>query len=170
MPGARHPSVTPYVIPWTQAVADGGGRYRRAVLITAAQSGKTDAMLDVIGSRLDTRPTPIIYCGPSLDFVTNQFEPRLMELFDQAPTLSSKIARGQKNKKTRKVVAGVQIRLAHGGSATSLKSSSAGLALVDELDQLLVDVGRQGDPLSLVTARGDTFYQPQQVFLVLAAF
>ena len=157
MPGPRDPGITPYVIPWMRAVADSGGRYRRAVLITSAQSGKTDAMLDVIGSRLDTRPTPIIYVGPSLDFVTNQFEPRLMELFDQASTLRGKLARGQKNKKTRKTVAGVQVRLAHAGSSTALKSSSAGLALVDELDQLLVDVGRQGDPLSLVTARGDTF-------------
>jgi phage terminase large subunit GpA-like protein len=157
MPGTRDPGLTRYVIPWMRAVAEGGGRYRRAVLITAAQSGKTDAMLDIIGSRLDTRPTPIIYVGPSLDFVTNQFEPRLMELFDQAPALSGKIARGQKNKKTRKTVAGVQVRLAHAGSSTALKSSSAGLALVDELDQLLVDVGRQGDPLSLVEARGDTY-------------
>jgi phage terminase large subunit GpA-like protein len=80
-----------------------------------------------------------------------------MELFDQAPALSGKIARGQKNKKTRKTVAGVQVRLAHAGCSTALKSSSAGLALVDELDQLLVDVGRQGDPLSLVEARGDTY-------------
>lgn len=157
MPGPRDPSVTPYTVPWMQAVAAGGGRYRRAVLVTAAQSGKTDAMLDVIGSRLDTRPVPIIYVGPSLDFVTNQFEPRLMELFDQAPTLSGKIARGQKNKKTRKTVAGVQLRLAHAGSSSALKSSSAGLALVDELDALLVDVNHQGDPLSLVMARGDTY-------------
>jgi phage terminase large subunit GpA-like protein len=157
MPGARDPAVTPYTIPWARAVADGGGRYRRAVLVTAAQMGKTDTQLDVIGSRLDTRPVPIIYCGPSLDFVSHQFEPRLMELFDQAPTLRDKIARGQKNKKTRKTVAGVQLRLAHAGSSTALKSSSAGLALVDELDAMLVDVNRQGDPLSLVTARGDTF-------------
>jgi phage terminase large subunit GpA-like protein len=156
-PGARDATLTPYCIPWARAVAAGGGKYRRAVLITAAQSGKTDSMLDVIGSRLDTRPVPIIYCGPSLDFVSHQFEPRLMELFDQAPTLRGKIARGQKNKKTRKTVAGVQLRLAHAGSSTALKSSSAGLALVDELDAMLVDVGHQGDPLSLVTARGDTF-------------
>ncbi len=91
-----------------QAIANNDGRYRRAVLITAAQCGKTDAMLDIIGSRLDTRPVPIIYVGPSLDFISNQFEPRLMELFDQAPSLSGKIARGQKNKKTRKLVAGVR--------------------------------------------------------------
>jgi phage terminase large subunit GpA-like protein len=156
-PGPRDPGLTPYVIPWARALADGSGKYRRVVLITAAQSGKTDAMLDVIGSRLDTRPTPTIYVGPSLDFVTNQFEPRLMELFDQAPALSGKIARGQKNKKTRKTVAGVQVRLAHAGSSTALKSSSAGLALVDELDQLAADVRGQGDPLSLIIARGDTF-------------
>src|ERR1700736_2894382 len=54
MPGARDPGLTRYVIPWMRAVAEGGGRYRRAVLITAAQSGKTDAMLDIVGSRLDT--------------------------------------------------------------------------------------------------------------------
>ena len=144
MPGARDPAVTPYTIPWARAVADGGGRYRRAVLVTAAQMGKTDTQLDVIGAG-DTRPVPIIYCGPSLDFVSHQFEPRLMELFDQAPTLRDKIARGQKNKKTRKTVAGVQLRLAHAGSSTALKSSSAGLALVDELDAMLVDVNRQGE-------------------------
>ncbi len=39
-----------------------------------------------------------------------------------------------------------------------MKSSQAGLALVDELDQLLANVkGHQGDPLALVEARGDTF-------------
>jgi phage terminase large subunit GpA-like protein len=127
------------------------------VLITSAQAGKTDTMLDIIGSRLDTRPVPILYTGPSLDFISNQFEPRLMELFDQAPSLSRKIARGQKNRKTRKQVAGVSLRLAHAGSSTSLKSSQAGIALVDELDQLLVNVGHQGDPLSLIEARGDTY-------------
>jgi phage terminase large subunit GpA-like protein len=157
MPGPRDPSVTNYMIDWARAIAVGGGKYRCAVMVCAAQMGKTDGMLDVIGSRLDTRPTPIIYCGPSLDFVSHQFEPRLMELFDQAPTLRGKVARGQKNKKTRKTIAGVQLRLAHAGSSTALKSSSAGLALVDELDGMLVDVNKQGDPLSLITARGDTY-------------
>jgi phage terminase large subunit GpA-like protein len=156
-PGARDATLTPYMIAWARAIAAGGGKYRRAVMVCAAQMGKTDTQLDVIGSRLDTRPVPIIYVGPSLDFVSHQFEPRLMELLDQAPLLRGKVGKGQKNKKTRKLIAGVSIRLAHAGSSTALKSSSAGLALVDELDAMLVDVGHQGDPLSLVTARGDTF-------------
>jgi phage terminase large subunit GpA-like protein len=119
--------------------------------------GKTDCLLDCIGERLDTRPAPIMYVGPSRDFNTDQFEPRLMALFDQAPGLAAKLARGQRNKKTKKLVAGVPIRLAHAGSSTQLKSDPAAIALVDEYDEMLKNVKGAGDPLGLVTARGDSF-------------
>ena len=157
VPGPRDPALTPYMIPWARAIAAGGGRFRRAVMVAAAQSGKTDALLDVIGSRLHTRPAPIMYVGPSRDFNTDQFEPRLMALFDQAPSLADKLARGQRNKKTKKLVAGVPIRLAHAGSSTSLKSDPAAIALVDEYDEMLRNVKGQGDPLGLVEARGFSF-------------
>src|SRR5262245_54591914 len=58
-PGPRDPALTPYVIPFERGFAD--RRYRRNVMVTAAQSGKSDSLLDVIGERLDTRPVPIIY-------------------------------------------------------------------------------------------------------------
>jgi phage terminase large subunit GpA-like protein len=112
------------MIPWGRAISAGGGKYRRAVMVCGAQMGKTDELLDVIGERLDTRPAPIMYVGPSRDFNTDQFEPRLMALFDQAPSLAGKLARGQRNKKTKKLISGVPIRLAHAGSSTSLKSDS----------------------------------------------
>ncbi len=48
------------------------------VAVTAAQTGKTDSMLDIIGARLDQRPAPIIYVGPTKEFLTDQFGPRLM--------------------------------------------------------------------------------------------
>jgi phage terminase large subunit GpA-like protein len=157
VPGPRNPALTPYMIPWARAIAAGGGKYRRAVMCCASQMGKTDQLLDVIGSRLDTRPAPIMYVGPSRDFNTDQFEPRLMALFDQAPSLADKLARGQRNKKTKKLVAGVPIRLAHAGSSTSLKSDPAAIALVDEYDEMLRNVKGQGDPLGLVEARGFSF-------------
>lgn len=126
-------------------------------LVTFAQSGKTDGMLDLIGSRLDQRPSPIIYVGPSREFNTDQFEPRLMELFAQARGLGAKLATGKRSKKTLKWVAGVRLRLAHAGSSTALKSDPAALALVDEYDEMLANVRGQGDPLGLVKARGDTY-------------
>lgn len=143
------------MVPFERAFA--GARYKRVVMVTAAQSGKTEAFLDIIGSRCDTKPVPILYVGPSREFLTDQFEPRLMALFDEAPKLKAKLARGKRMKKTLKRVAGVTVRLAHAGSSTALKSDPAGLALVDEYDEMLANIKGQGDPLGLVEARGITF-------------
>src|SRR5205807_1151169 len=75
-------------------------------------------------------------------------------------SLASKVLGGlesKRQKKTLKRVAGVRVRLAHAGSSTALKSDPAAVALVDEYDELLKDVKRQGDPLGLVEARAATF-------------
>ena len=155
LPGPRDPTLTPYMLPWSAAVHR--GNYRRVVAVTSAQSGKTDTMLDVIGARLDQRPAPILYVGPTKEFLTDQFEPRLMALLDEAQTLKSKVVRGRRMKKTLKLVAGVRVRLAHAGSSTALKSDPAALALIDEFDEMMANVKGQGDVLGLVEARGETY-------------
>lgn len=154
-PGPRDPYLTPYVVAISDAASS--GRYKRIVAAMGAQQGKTDLELDLIGHRLDQRPAPILYVGPTKEFVTDQFEPRLMTLFDEAPALKAKVARGKRMKKTRKTVAGVSVRLAHGGSSSALKSDPAALALVDEYDEMLSNIKGQGDPLGLVEARGFTY-------------
>ena len=157
-PGPRNPRITPYAIPFGRAFED--PRHRRVVLVTAAQSGKTETFLDVIGERLDNRPAPILYVGPSRDFLTDQFEPRLVGMFGQSASLARKVVggiEGSRQKKTMKRVAGVRIRLAHAGSSTALKSDPAAFVLVDEMDEMMANVRGQGDPLGLVEARGDTY-------------
>lgn len=155
LPGPRNPYLTGYMVPFAQRVH--AGTHKMVVGITAAQSGKTEALLDCIGARLDQRPAPILYVGPSKDFVTDQFEPRLMELIDQSQVLKNKVARGKRMKKLLKVVAGVKVRLGFAGSSTSLKSDPFGLALVDEYDEMMSNIKGQGDPLGLTEARGDTY-------------
>jgi phage terminase large subunit GpA-like protein len=137
--------------------AAASGRWKRVVLVFGAQTGKSEAMLDVAGQRLDQRPGPILYVGPTRQFVTEQFEPRVMALLDEAPTLTNKLARGKRMTKTRKMIAGVPLRLAHAGSSTALKSDPAALAIVDEYDEMLGNVHQQGGPLGLVERRGDTY-------------
>jgi phage terminase large subunit GpA-like protein len=122
----------------------------------SAQMGKSDLVLDLIGQTLDQRPTPVIYVGPSKDFLVNQFEPRIMELLDQAPSLAAKVARGKRMKKLRKEIAGVPLRLAYAGSATPIKSDPVGLGLIDEYCDMKRIKGA-GDPLALLQARGDTY-------------
>jgi phage terminase large subunit GpA-like protein len=155
VPGPRDPLLTPYVIEPERAVA--AGTWRRVVMVFGAQTGKSELMLDVAGQRLDQKPGPILYVGPSKQFLTEQFEPRVMSLLDEAPTLMAKVARGKRMTKTRKVVAGVPFRLAHSGSSTALKSDPAVLALIDEYDEMRDNVNNQGGPLGLVERRGDTY-------------
>jgi len=155
VPGPRDPLLTPYVVEPERMIAS--GIYKRVVMVFGAQTGKSEAMLDVAGQRLDQRPGPILYVGPNKQFLTEQFEPRVMALLDEAPTLTAKLSRGKSMTKTRKTVAGVPFRLAHSGSSTALKSDPAVLALVDEYDEMKDNVNNQGGPLGLVERRGDTF-------------
>lgn len=158
VPGRRNPHLTPYAIPFARGFGD--PKYKRVVAIMGAQMAKTETFLDIIGERLDNRPAPILYVGPSKEFVTDQFEPRLVTLFDQSASLKAKVlggTGGKRQKKTLKRVAGVRVRLAHAGSSTALKSDPAALALVDEYDEMLKNVKGQGDPLGLVEARGFTY-------------
>ncbi len=144
--------------------AFGDHRWKLIVGVTSAQSGKTETVLDIIGERLDNRPAPILYVGPSKEFLTDQFEPRLNDLFRQSKNLLAKMAGGidgKRQKKTLKRIAGVRLRLAHAGSSTALKSDPAALALVDEYDEMMRNVGGQGDPLGLIEARGDTYAEFQ---------
>jgi len=140
--------------------AFGDHRWKRIVGVTAAQSGKTASLLDIIGERLDNRPAPILYVGPTKDFLADQLEPRITEIFRQAPTLGAKViggVDGKLQKKTLKRVAGVRLRLAHAGSSSALKSDAAAVAFVDEYDEMIRNIRGQGDPLGLVEARGDTY-------------
>lgn len=155
MPGPRDPGLTPYIIPFLRFFDD--PRYEVCTLITGTQMSKTDGVLDVMGWRLDTRPRPQLYVGPSKEFVTEQFEPRLMKLFDEADRLAGLVARGKRNKRTRKIVNGVSVRLAWAGSATSLASDQAGDVYIDEFDKMVGGVNGDADAFTLAKARADTY-------------
>lgn len=157
VPGPRDPGLTPYIVEFERFFDD--ARYETCALVTGTQMSKTDAILDVMGWRLDSpRPRPQLYVGPSKDFVSNQFEPRLMKLFDEAERLNDLVARGKRNKKTLKIVAGVTVRLGWAGSETSLASDQAGDVFVDEYDKMTGGgLKGKGDAYGLAKARADTY-------------
>lgn len=134
-----------------------GRTHKRVVQVVSAQSGKSEALLDIIGSRLDQAPVPMLYVGPTQQMIREQWEPRVMELLEQAASLRGKMARGKKMTKTRKYVSGVPLRLAHAGSSAALKSDPFGLAITDEADEMVKDVKKAGNPIELIDLRGDTY-------------
>jgi phage terminase large subunit GpA-like protein len=66
-PGPKNPALTPYMIPFMRAFDD--PRYNTVAFVCGGQMGKTDSIIDVVLSRLDQRPVPIIYAGPDRNFV-----------------------------------------------------------------------------------------------------
>lgn len=142
-------SLTPYVIDYVRSFED--FLYDTSALVCASQMGKSEADLDIIGQVLDQRPAPVIYVGPSQDFLRDEIEPRVSALISQSTSLRAKVS---KSTKFKKVVGGVAVRLLWAGSATQLSGTTARLALVDELDRMVDNVQGDGDPLTLVDARG----------------
>ncbi len=143
------------MIAFENAVA--GVSHEVIALSCGSQMGKTEALLDMIGWRLDRRPRPQLYVGPSRDFATDQFSPRVTTMVEQSKSLSAKASSKKREKATLKVIAGVPLRLAWAGSATQLKSDSFGDVYVDEIDGMAENVKGEGDPLQMAKARSFTY-------------
>lgn len=118
--------------------------------------GKTASIIDVLGCRFDLSPVPTLFVAPTESAMKRQLEPRIADLLDDT-TLRSKVARGKKLTKLRKIISGVVLRLAYGGSSQELKSDSFGLCITDEADELMGNVKGQGNPIRLIDRRGDTY-------------
>lgn len=153
-PGERNAYLTPYMVPFVMAAYR--RTHKRVVMVVSAQSGKTESILDLIGERLYSSAVPILYVGPSKQFLTEQFEPRIDELM-KVDCLRRLCAAPSQQKKTRKVINGVPLRLAHGGSSSAMKSDPFGMACTDEADELMSNVRGAGNPVTLVDARGDSY-------------
>lgn len=140
--------------PIVQACAD--SRFKRVVAVLAAQMGKSEALFNVIGHRLDDDPVPIIYIGPTQKLVESVSNDRMMKMFRTVPRLWDRLEKGKRNKITEKFISGVRLGFGWAGSATELSSHPAGIVFVDERDRM-ESVRGEGDPVELAEARVATY-------------
>ena len=151
---ARHdPDLTPYAIAPSRMVH--GRTHKRVVFVCGGQMGKSVSILHTIGGALRSVADAYLYVGPTKEFIRDQWEPRIMDMLDNTP-LSDRVVRGRRAKVTRKVISGVVLRLAGGGSSSGLKSDPFGLCVTDEADELMANVKGAGDPIRLIDVRGET--------------
>lgn len=129
-----------------------------------SQMGKTDGIvLNPIGARLADDPVPIIYIGPSRNFVETMLEPRLVSMFKGCRDLWRGLLKGKKERLTRKIVNGVKVRLGWAGSASELAGDPACKVFIDERDRMKSDVGGEGDPKKLADARHRSYPDGQTI-------
>jgi phage terminase large subunit GpA-like protein len=152
-PGPFRVSRTPYM--WDIYESFRNPLYRQIVCVMGAQMGKTEAVFNVIGWRMDDKPTPVIYVGPTEKQVRSISNDRIKKMFKTAKTLNEKLEKGARDKVAEKFIAGTRLGFAHAGSATELASHPVGLVLVDERDRMVST--DEGDPVTMASARTKNF-------------
>jgi phage terminase large subunit GpA-like protein len=156
---------TPYIRGPLDAAGD--CRWRIVGMICGTQMAKTTGLaLNVIGHRLDDDPCPVLIVFPTRNAGESQFEPKLMSMLRNTPSLWAKTAQGKQQRRTHKRINGVDVRIGWAGSAVEMASMEAGIVYLDELDRM-PNVPGEGDPVEVAQGRLAQF--PDGLALVSAS-
>lgn len=134
---------------------------RRVVLMFGSQMGKTEVILNWLGSIIDLWPGPTLLVQPTLDMAKRLNRQRLEPLLLETPCLADKIAparsRDAANTMFLKEFDGGLFVLAGANSASGLQSMPAAYLAADEVSSYPIEADDKGDPLENAEARTSTF-------------
>jgi phage terminase large subunit GpA-like protein len=129
--------------------------------MVAAQTFKTEVLLNISGFYVDLDPCPMLILQPTLQMAEAFSKDRLAPMCRDTPTLSKKIgehARDSEDTILHKKYLGGHITLAGANSPASLASRPIRILLCDEVDRYEASAGKEGDPVSLAIERTTTFH------------
>lgn len=149
------------------AVSDAGTE--RVIVMSAAQLGKTEIILNIIGYFIEKEPSPILVLNPTLDMAMSFSKDRLAPMLRDTPVLSGLVqdprTRDSGNTLLHKKFTGGHITMSGANSPASLASRPIRILLCDEVDRYPVSAGTEGDPLSLATARTQNFWNRRIIWV-----
>jgi len=132
------------------------------VIMSSAQVGKTEFLLNAIGFYVHHDPSPMLLLQPTLQMAETFSKDRLAPMIRDTPGLTDKIkdprARDSGNTLLKKNFPGGHITMAGANSPASLASRPVRIVLCDEVDRYPASAGTEGDPVNLAKKRTTTFY------------
>ncbi len=141
----------------------------RVVVMSAAQIGKTEIILNIIGYFIDKEPSPILLLNPTLAMSQAFSKDRLAPMIRDTPCLAEKIqnprVRDSGNTLLHKKFVGGHITMSGANSPASLASRPIRVLLCDEVDRYPVSAGEEGDPLSLAMKRTQNFWNRRIIWV-----
>jgi phage terminase large subunit GpA-like protein len=159
-PGQWRTERAPYQRDIMDAVTD--PEIESIVVMSSAQVGKTELLLNIIGYHIDYDPAPIMLIQPTEGLAEAFSKDRLAPMIRDSPTLTGKVkdvkSRDSENTILHKKFPGGQITLGGANAPASLASRPIRIVLLDEVDRYPVSAGTEGDPVSLVAKRTTTFW------------
>lgn len=164
-PGQWNTSRAPYQKEIMDAVNDAG--VDEVIIMSSAQVGKTEIILNIIGYYIDYDPSPILCLQPTLEMAQAFSKDRLAPMFRDTPALRGKV-RNVKSKDSgntilHKVFPGGHITMAGANSAAGLASRPIKVVLMDEVDRYPPSAGTEGNPIKLAEKRTVTFWNRKKV-------
>ncbi len=165
-PGRWHTDKAPYQKEIMDAIGD--PHVRRVVIMCAAQLGKTELLLNILGYFMAYSPAPILVMQPTLDMGQTFSKDRLAPMLRDTPALQGLVdvkSRYSGNTIMKKNFPGGHVTIVGANSATGLASRPIKVLLADEVDRYPGSAGTEGDPLSLAQKRQTTFWDKKTVMV-----
>ncbi|WP_121614779.1 phage terminase large subunit family protein [Virgibacillus halodenitrificans] len=139
------------------------------VIMTSAQVGKTEVILNAIGYHIDYDPSPIMVMQPTVDMAKTFSKTRLSPMLRDTPALKGKVSdaksRDSGNTILEKSFPGGVVVMVGANAPAGLASRPIRILLADEVDRFPVSAGTEGDPLSLAEKRTTTFGNRKKIFV-----
>jgi len=137
------------------------------VIMSAAQIGKTEILLNILGYYISHDPSPILVLQPTLSMAQAFSKDRLAPMLRDTPCLAGKVkdprSRDSDNTTLHKGFQGGHVSLAGSNSPASLASRPIRIVLADEVDRYPHSAAMEGDPVSLARKRSSTFFNRKLV-------
>lgn len=141
----------------------------QVVVMSSAQVGKTEILLNIIGYFIDYDPSPILLLQPTLEMAQTFSKDRLAPMLRDTPALKDKVSdsksKSSGNTMLHKTFSGGHITMAGANSPASLASRPIRILLADEVDRYPRSAGSEGDPVKLATKRTTTFWNRKIVLV-----
>ena len=122
------------------------------VVMSGAQIGKTEVLLNVLGYYIAHDPSPILVLQPTLSMAQAFSKDRMAPMLRDTPTLQGKVkdprSRDSGNTTLHKSFPGGHVTMAGSNSPASLASRPIRIVLADEVDRYPHSAGTEGDPVA----------------------
>lgn len=164
-PGRWYTSRAEYLRGIMDAVNDPS--VRQVVVMSSAQVGKTELILNILGYHIAHDPAPILCIQPTLQMGQAFSKDRLAPMLRDSPCLKGKVkdprSRDSGNTTLHKVFPNGHVTIAGANSAAGLASRPVRIVLCDEVDRYPPSAGSEGDPVKLAVRRSQTFWNSKVI-------
>lgn len=163
--GRWQTSRTPYLKGIMDAVTD--PKVRVVAVMSSAQVGKSELILNTVGCYAHVNPTSIMLVQPTINNARSFSKERLAPMIRDTDVLAKVFnSKDSSNNILNKVFEGGYVALEGANSPAGLASRPIEVLVCDEIDRYPDSAGKEGDPLSIVSVRTKTYpYTYKHVFV-----